>query len=120
MRWAVLFLAVLLNSAANILLKAGTRKLESIESFHPNIIWKFLTNGYFVAGVFCFGLALISYSLALTKFELSVAYPIMTGVGFVIVGITSYVWFREQIGTIGIAGIVFITIGIILVARDAG
>lgn len=118
MRWAVLLAAVLLNAAANVWMKAGMRRVGDIE-WNLKFVLKAATNGYLLAGVGCFGLALLAYSAALTKFQLSVAYPIMTSVGFVVVGAASYLWFKEDLGAMRIVGMLVILVGVYLVARDA-
>ena len=53
----------------------------------------------------------------LSKVELSYAYP-MVSLGYVLVMIFSYFLFKENITPLRIAGVLFIILGVVLVARS--
>jgi len=53
----------------------------------------------------------------LSKVELSYAYP-MVSLGYVLIMIFSYFFFKENITPIRIVGVVLIMIGVVLVARS--
>lgn len=84
---AYLFLAaaLTLNALANVLIKYSmgerARPLFAVQgtalaAVAPYLTWSFL------AGVFCFALNLLCYSLALRTLKLSVAYPLMVSLGY--------------------------------------
>ena len=110
MPWLVLILALLLNAAANILMKLGSRNAEGL-----TVIQKF-TSLQMLSGLLCFGLALVAYTKALEKFNLSVAYPVMTSTGFILIVIFSWIYLKENISLIQWIGLVFLIIGIWLTA----
>jgi multidrug transporter EmrE-like cation transporter len=70
-----------------------------------------------IFGILCFAIALVAYGYVLSKLNLSVAYPIMTSLGFMIVIFASWLIFEEPIGATQIAGFILILSGVWLVAR---
>jgi multidrug transporter EmrE-like cation transporter len=67
--------------------------------------------------VVLFGLALAAYSIVLSKINLSIAYPIMTGGGFLLVFLASAAFFKENISATHILGAVLILAGVYTLAR---
>jgi len=116
-----LILALVFNALANILMKLANVRCTIPEN--AGLMDK-LTGLYlswpFLGGLILFGLNLLFYTQALGKMNLSIAYPIMVGVGFVIIGITSYFLFDERLSVIQITGILFILAGVTLVAQSTG
>ena len=70
-----------------------------------------------IAGIMCFIFALVAYSYVLSRMKLNMAYPIMTSSGFVLIGISSWLFFRETVTTTQVIGFVLMILGIFLVAR---
>ncbi len=118
MHFIYLIIALVLNAIANILMKLANVRcsLPPTAPTHDKIIelylsWPFLT------GLCAFGLNLLFYTQALNKMALSIAYPLMTGTGFAIIGIFEYFIFSQRLSLLQIFGIILILIGIILVAQ---
>lgn len=112
-----LFLALTFNAVANICIKLGSKQmaldLQQLMS-EPLMLIK---NGYLVLGLCFFAAALVLYSFVLSKMSLSVAYPIMTGVGFVFVIGFSVLVLREQLFWWQWLGIASILAGVILLSQ---
>jgi len=107
----VLLCAIVLNASANILLKLGIRSVpENVGML--KLLKAALGNLYIYLGLLCFGMAFIAYTIVLNKMKLSVAYPIMTTSGFVIVSIASVVLFGEHISALKIVALAVILVGI--------
>lgn len=70
-----------------------------------------------MAGIISYGISFLLWIKVLSKVELSYAYP-MVSLGYVLVMIFSYFFFKENITPIRILGVAFIMIGVILVARS--
>ena len=66
--------------------------------------------------VLCFFLAFFCWMAAMTKFDLSYAYPFMS-LSFVLVLILSALFFHETVTLAKVLGIIFIMAGIITGAR---
>ncbi len=114
----VLALAILLNAGANILMKIAMQKspvfIEQGSMFSSLI--QAVKNPWLLLGVSCFGLALVAYSAVLSKINLSIAYPIMTGAGFLIVSIVSALYLKEQLSYLHVMGALLILAGVWLLA----
>lgn len=113
----VLIIAILCNAFANILIKAGMQYHAFIDGSALQHIMGMIINVRIMSGIFLFGLALISYSWVLGRMNLSVAYPIMTSLGFLIVILFSWAFFQESLSLIQIIGTVLILLGVWMVAQ---
>ena len=95
----VLVLAILFNAGANILIKIAMQKSPVLieQGTIMGSLLQAVRNPWLLLGVSCFGLALVAYSAVLSKINLSIAYPVMTGAGFLIVFLVSALYLKEQI-----------------------
>ena len=118
--WSLLVFAITLNAVANILIKAGMRGKALLEGGQGilSIFLGILGNPFALGGLSCFGLAFILYSAVLSRLDLSMAYPIMTGAGFVLVVAASAVFFNETVSPLRLVGITAILVGILVIARS--
>lgn len=116
MSYVILILAITFNAVANILMKVGMLKGKQGAGL-AEFILSVIMNPALIAGVACFALGLAAYCFVLTKLNLSVAYPIMTSVGYVIVIIASWLFLKETITAIQIAGFSLIIAGVWMVAH---
>jgi multidrug transporter EmrE-like cation transporter len=113
MPYFLLFVALALNAAANLLLKAGAVRLGPWSE--PGIVSRLATNYYLMAGLLLFALNAAFYVGALTRLNLSVAYPVMVAGGIAIIGSISVLFLGETLATSQIIGLVLLTAGTILV-----
>ena len=117
--YLVLLAAIVLNAGANVMIKAAMRKSPIILD-QGSLLQAFtlaVKNPYLITGVTLFGLALAAYSVVLSKINLSVAYPIMTGAGFLLVFLASGLWFKETITAVHLLGAALILAGVSILAR---
>ena len=121
MHYIFLVIALIFNALANILMKLAN--VKGITD-HNCTLTERIINVYlswpFIGGIVLFGLNLLCYTFALSKLSLSIAYPIMVGSGFVIIGISSYFIFGERLTYVQIAGTFLILMGVILLAYQKG
>jgi drug/metabolite transporter (DMT)-like permease len=120
---AFLFLitGVLLNAAAQLLLKGGTNRLGVITLNADNwasTLTRMAGEGYFVAGVAFYGVSLVVWILGLSRVPVSVAYP-MLSLGYIVNAIAAHYLFGEAVTAQRWLGIAFIVAGVYLVARSA-
>ena len=115
MKWIALMIALFMNAMANILIKAGMRGFEG--RLDVSALLYMSKNVYVILGLISFGGAFVGYSYVLSKMDLSVAYPIMTGAGFAIVAVVSSLWFGESFSYMKIVGITLIGIGIWIISK---
>jgi multidrug transporter EmrE-like cation transporter len=115
MKWAILMVAVVLNALANIFIKAGM--IGGKEKAPLLLIKEKCFSLPILSGILFFILALVAYSYVLSILNLSIAYPIMTSLGFFIVVLASWLVFKESITLIQLVGFILILSGVWLVAR---
>lgn len=114
--YIVLALAIFLNALANILIKVGMLKVGQTVNFF-DAISKAIGKPPIYLGIISFAFALGAYAYVLSKVNLSVAYPIMTSMGFLIVILVSKLFLNEAITSTQIVGFIFIVVGVCLVAK---
>ena len=73
-------------------------------------------NPWAVAGVGCFGVSFVFLSAALTRTDLSIAYPFMSGLVFLLILAVSTLFFSEQVNVWRLAGMGSILAGIWMIA----
>jgi small multidrug resistance pump len=112
MPYLLLFVALTLNAAANLFLKAGAARLGPWSG--PGIISRLATNHHLMAGLLLFALNAAFYVGALTRLNLSVAYPVMVAGGIAIIGSISVLFLGETLAASQVVGLVLLTAGTIL------
>ncbi len=111
---------VLLNATAQLLLKAGTNAIGTFAFSVPNITpvgWKLATEPHIVGGVGCYVVSVVVWILALSRVEVSIAYP-MLSIGYVVNAIAAWYLFGEAVTLTRLAGIAIIILGVFIVARS--
>lgn len=114
MGYIFLSLALVLNAVANILMKVGTKNIHFFKEIA--LIDAVLKNYVLFIGLFLFALNVVFYTFALSKINLSTAYPIMVGGGFLIISLVSFFYLHESISTLQIIGMVLVFTGISLIS----
>jgi multidrug transporter EmrE-like cation transporter len=128
LKYAVaLTLALLLNAAANLMIRFGMRAIDielggagMLESGLLGLLRLLLRHWVLLAGMACFALNVVFYAFALQKLPISVAYPIMVTCGFAIIVVVAGSALNERLSTLQWVGVGAILFGVLLVARDAG
>jgi multidrug transporter EmrE-like cation transporter len=118
---ALVLTGVLLNAIAQLLLKAGAGSLAGVELRPANavlIAGRLLTSYPIISGLGCYALSVVVWILALTRVEVSVAYP-MLSLGYVVNAVAAWWLFNENLSGARVAGIAVILVGVWLVARTS-
>jgi multidrug transporter EmrE-like cation transporter len=118
--FSLLLTGVLLNAAAQLLLKAGTNRIGEFAFSMENIVpigLRVATSPPILAGLACYGVSLIVWILALSRVPVSVAYPLLS-IGYIVNAIAAWYLFGESLGAQKLVGIAFIIAGVWLVARS--
>ena len=118
--FSLLMLGVLLNAAAQLLLKAGTNRVGEFAFSWENIVpigAKLALNPPILAGLGCYVVSVVVWILALSRVPVSVAYP-MLSVGYIVNAIAAHYLFGEAITVTRWSGIGFIVVGVWLVAKS--
>lgn len=115
MGYLFLALALILNAVANVLLKIGAGRLGDFGA--PGFAVRLATNYHLLAGLVLFALNVVFYAAALTRLNLSVAYPVMTAGGVLIVVSLSFFLLKEPLAPAQMLGLLLLVAGILLVTR---
>ena len=118
--FALVLFGVLLNAAAQLLLKAGTNSIGHFEFSGANLVpigWKVATQPYILGGLMCYAISVVVWIMALSRVEVSIAYP-MLSIGYVVNAIAAYLLFGEAVGVQRLVGIGIIVVGVYIVARS--
>ena len=118
--FSLLLTGVMLNAAAQLLLKAGTTRIGEFAFSADNIIpigWQLATQPFIVAGVGCYVISLVVWIMGLSRVPVSIAYP-MLSIGYIVSAIAAWYLFGESLTAQKMIGIGFIIIGVFLVARS--
>ena len=120
---AWLMCGVLLNAAAQLMLKAGASSVGEISmsagaaglwrvgmqlAMHPGIL----------GGLACYVVSVVAWIVALSRVDVSVAYP-MLSIGYVVNALLAWWLFGEAVSLQRWLGIAVIIFGVVLVARSA-
>lgn len=122
MSWLALLLiltGVLLNAVAQLCLKAAVRGMGHIALTAPSL-WRaggeLIQNPYLLGGLACYVVSVVVWILALSRVEVSLAYP-MLSLGYVVTAVAAWLIFSERLNPIQWAGIGVIIVGVTLLAR---
>jgi multidrug transporter EmrE-like cation transporter len=112
-----LVLAALLTAVGNLLLRHGALHLPP---FQPdlNYLKSASQNASILIGIALYGSALIPWLKVLSIEQLSVSYPILVGITFILVTWGAYHFYSEDLSIQKSLGIVGIAAGIILIAKS--
>jgi len=118
--FSLLMTGVLLNAGAQLLLKAGTNSVGVFEFSRDNIIpvgWKLATEPHIAGGLGCYVISVVVWIMALSRVEVSIAYPLLS-VGYVVNAAAAWYLFGEAVTPMRMTGIGVIIVGVYLVARS--
>jgi multidrug transporter EmrE-like cation transporter len=123
MTWAafgLILTGVLLNAVAQLALKASVSDTGIIE-FDMQSLWtsagSLVTNVWLWAGLICYGVSVVIWILALSRVDVSIAYP-MLSIGYIVNAIAASHLFDEPMGIGKVVGIGVIMVGVYILARS--
>jgi len=120
LEFALILCGVLLNAFAQLLLKAGVRQIGHFDFSMANawpVASTLATNPPIIGGLSCYVVSVVVWILALSRVEVSMAYP-MLSIGYVVNAGLAWFLFGEAVGPQRLIGIAVIIVGVILVARS--
>lgn len=115
----LILLTVLMNAAAQLLLKEGMNRIGEFAFSWSNmmpIILKIAYSPLIILGLFIYVFSVSVWLLVLSRVDASIAYP-MTSLGYVVTAIVAYFMLHEQLSLTQMIGIVVIIIGVYLIAQ---
>jgi len=117
--FGLIFTGVMLNAAAQILMKAGTNAIGHFEFSAENIMpigWKLATEWHIITALFCYGFSVIIWILALSRVPVSIAFP-MLSMAYVVNAIAAWYLLGEAFSMTKVIGMGVIIFGVIIISR---
>ena len=111
---------VMLNAAAQLLLKAGMSQIGHFEFSLANAVpigLKVMVNIPIISGLCLYVMSVVVWLLVLSRVQVSYAYP-MLSIGYIVNAIAAYYLFGEPLTSMRMLGIFIIIAGVYLVAQS--
>lgn len=118
--FSLILFGVLLNTAAQLLLKAGMAQIGYFEFSAANalpIVHKVIVNFPIIGGLTLYIVSVAVWLLVLSRVQVSFAYP-MISIGYIVNAIAAYYLFGEPLTSMRLLGIFVIISGVYLVANS--
>ena len=118
--FSLVLAGVLLNAAAQLLLKAGTNRIGTFDFSAANIVpvgMQVAASPFVLGGLACYAISVVLWILALSRVPVSIAYP-MLSIGYIVNAGAAWFLFGESLTAQKLVGIGFIVVGVWLVARS--
>jgi len=118
--FGLLLSGVVLNAVAQLLLKAGTNAVGSFEYSTANIApigLRLALDPHILGGLACYVVSVVIWILALSRVEVSIAYPLLS-IGYVINAAAAWYFLGEAVTPMRLIGIGVIVLGCFIVARS--
>ncbi|WLI87719.1 4-amino-4-deoxy-L-arabinose transferase [Massilia sp. R2A-15] len=117
--FAFIITGVLLNAAAQLLLKAGTNALGVIHVNAQN--WfstgvKVFSQLPILAGLACYVISLLVWIMGLSRTDVTIAYP-MLSLGYVVSAVGAWMFLGEAVSLQRLGAMAVIMVGVALLAR---
>ncbi|MGB8658243.1 MAG: SMR family transporter [Candidatus Zixiibacteriota bacterium] len=114
----LMFAAIILNVCGHLFLKAGMNRIGgiSVSQLVANFS-KIFTTPFVILGLFSYVSSVAMYMVVLSRVNVSYAYPLMMGLGYVLIVLFSWQIFAEPFSTFKWIGIGLILIGVFFLGR---
>ncbi len=119
--WTLLLTSVLINIAAQLLLKAGARAIGEFSFSLDNILpigLKLVFEPHILGGLTCYVASVVVWIMLLSRVEVSLAYPLMS-LGYIGTALAAWLVFGENLSMERMLGIAVIMLGVYLLTRSA-
>jgi multidrug transporter EmrE-like cation transporter len=117
--FGLIFLGVMLNAAAQILMKAGTNSIGHFEFSAENILpigLRLATEWHIIVALFCYAVSVVVWILALSRVPVSIAFP-MLSMAYVVNAIAAWYLLNEAFNPVKLVGMGVIILGVVIISR---
>lgn len=118
--FGLILTGVLLNAVAQLALKASVRDMGAIELSAAASLpaaTRLAGEPALWLGLICYGISVIVWILALSRVDVSIAYP-MLSIGYIVNAIAAWALFGETLTPMRLVGIGVIILGVFILARS--
>jgi multidrug transporter EmrE-like cation transporter len=117
-QWFLILSAIILNVCGHLFLKAGMNKIGVISLNQLLFSFtKIFSTPFVLLGLLSYVSSVAMYMVVLSKVDISYAYPLMMGLGYIMIVLFSWQIFGEPFSSFKWIGIVLILIGVFLLGK---
>lgn len=117
--FSMILAGVMLNAAAQILMKTGTNAIGYFDFSVVNIVpvgWKLATEPHIIGAMCCYVFGVVIWILALSRVQVSIAYPLLS-LGYVVNAVAAWYLFNESFNPAKVIGMGVIILGVVIISR---
>ena len=117
--FGMILTGVMLNAAAQILMKTGTNAIGYFDFSVANIVpvgWKLATEPHIIGAMCCYVFGVVIWILALSRVQVSIAYPLLS-LGYVVNAVAAWYLFNESFNPAKVIGMGVIILGVVIISR---
>lgn len=118
---AYILVAVVASAAGQVLLKMGMNRAGALTLSFDTIVatlWKIGTNPYIVIGLLIYVTGTVFWLAALSRVDLSYAYP-FASLSYIVMLLAGWYAFDEHINLVRVMGTLVVAIGVLIISRSA-
>lgn len=119
--WGMVLAYIVFNSFGALIIKykineMGTIQLSSFR-FVMKYFYELIKSPLIICGIFSIFISAFVWMVALSRMQISIAYPVAVGLNFIVVVTVALIFFKEHLSVEKIIGIVLIFISVFLISR---
>lgn len=119
--WGMVLAYIVFNSFGALIIKykineMGTIQLSSFR-FVIKYFYELIKSPLIICGIFSIFISAFVWMVALSRLQISIAYPVAVGLNFIVVVTVALIFFKEHLSAEKIIGIVLIFISVFLISR---
>lgn len=111
--------SVLLNSAAQILMRKGMLDVGAISTQNLiNSAFAMVQNLWLWGAMMSYAISILLWMLVLSRVQVSYAYPFLS-IGYIVAAVVGYLWMGETMDMYKVFGIGIICLGIVVLSQSS-
>ncbi|MDX8380421.1 MAG: EamA family transporter [Gallionella sp.] len=117
--FSLILTGVMLNAAAQILMKSGTNAIGHFDFSVANILpigWKLATEWHILIALCCYVISVVVWVLALSRVQVSIAFPLLS-MAYIVTAVAAWYLLGEALSMTKIVGIGVIILGVVIISR---
>ena len=119
--WGMVLAYILFNSFGALIIKYKINEMGTIQfssyRFVIKYFYELIKSPLIICGIFSIFISAFVWMVALSRLQISIAYPVAVGLNFIVVVTVALIFFKEHLSVEKIIGIVLIFISVFLISR---
>lgn len=119
--WGMVLAYIVFNSFGALIIKYKINEMGTIQfssfRFVIKYFYELMKSPLIICGIFSIFISAFVWMVALSRMQISIAYPVAVGLNFIVVVTVALIFFKEHLSVEKIIGIVLIIISVFLISR---